>query len=107
MFRLDLGDSTRRRKEDKNLDENVLIVPWLELIADLTRILIHLPGLTFDRSTTQFQDSLERCVMSSVTLIGLVDEEFSYPSQHLVSMRTQCRFLVWPYLGLPSVSPSR
>lgn len=72
--RLDLGDSTHRQKTNRNIDENSLIVPWLELVANITRILIHLPGLTFERSTTQFRDSLEKCVLSAVTIIRLLND---------------------------------
>ena len=73
--RLDLGNSMPRGKKDRDLEENVLLIPWPELVANITRMLIHLPGLTFDRLTPQFRDSLERCVFSSVTIIGLLEDD--------------------------------
>jgi len=85
VTRLDLGDSMHRRKKDRHLDENCLILPWLELVANITRILIHLPGLTFDRSTTQFRDSLQRCVLSAAAIVGLLNGDDLDPRVSILS----------------------
>lgn len=49
----------------------------LSILADLGRLLIHRPALTFDASEPQFETSLTACVQASRAIIGKLHQERS------------------------------
>ncbi len=64
-----------RRKKIKTLDENILVVSWVEILAHMTRLLIHLHSLTFGGSTAEFRGSVERCVLSFAAVTKMLDND--------------------------------
>jgi hypothetical protein len=70
-----LGDSGRKRANSNCFDEYVAIGHWLKLLANFCRILIHRPGLTFDRDTVQFRECLIACNSSATAITSLLGDD--------------------------------
>ncbi|PSN65582.1 hypothetical protein BS50DRAFT_622750 [Corynespora cassiicola Philippines] len=72
---IELGIMGRKRAKSRDMDDDALMGQWLELLANTCRILIHRPGLTFDRATPQFRESLIACTSSASAIVDLLDED--------------------------------
>lgn len=73
---------------------------WLPLAENITRFLIHRPGLTFDPETKPFEDSLRVCRDAACEIISLMAKHdhtlIDYTLASLSSLSFQCALvLVW------------
>lgn len=70
----EIGEISRQVGEvDQQSWEN-LSTMWLQLLANIAMVLIHRPALTFPPETPEFAASLNACVKSSSSILGLLED---------------------------------
>ena len=70
----EIGEYTYCLADETEHRENVLMMTWLQLLANIAMLLIHWPALTFSTETPEFVTSLGACVRSSTALIEILDD---------------------------------
>lgn len=68
--------------KDGDLSTSDVVLP---LMAEVAKLLIHRPGLTFDRQTSPFRRCLEVCTEASTNIIYLASKGVGHKSLNLIS----------------------
>ncbi|KAH7348098.1 fungal-specific transcription factor domain-containing protein [Pyrenochaeta sp. MPI-SDFR-AT-0127] len=71
----EFDEMTRSHTRRVSEEDDIIISPWLELMAHFSRIYIHQPGLTFEPSTKPFWVSLRACVLSAANIIDILSDK--------------------------------
>lgn len=69
----DIGNPSIQHSAGDCSDPSTSMAIWLELMANVTMILINRPGLTFDDSTPEFGSCLRSCLDSSSAILSLLE----------------------------------